>query len=337
MNQRVGTNAKHHHMIDTTQKNTTDRTPSGDATTVYAGVDVSKDKLDAYCHEWGAPRVFANTAEGLAQLHSQLPDGTHIVCEASGGYEKPLLEDAWARGCAVSRVNPARVRYYAKAMGLQAKTDPIDAELITLFAEAKAPAPADAPTRVQRELCAAVRRRTRVACEIAAQKTALGREADTWVKRDIRATLKFLQKRRDKLEEHIDELISGCAELAGKRKLMMAVKGVGKVSSAIVLGECRELGQVTDAQAASLAGLAPFNKDSGTRRGTRSIMGGRGALRRALYMPAMSASRHNPILREFYTRLIEKGKPHHVAMTAVMRKLICLLNRLLADPEFELS
>jgi transposase len=337
MNQRVGPNAKHHHMIDTTQKNTTDRTLSKDALTIYAGVDVSKNKLDVHCHEWGEPRIFANTPAGLAQMHSQLPDGTHIVCEASGGYEQLLLEDAWAKGCAVSRVNPARVRYYAKAMGLLAKTDAIDAELITLFAGAKAPAPADAPTRVQRELCAAVRRRTRVAFEIAAQKTALDREADTWVKRDIKATLTFLQRRRDKLEEHIDKLIASSAELAGKRKLMMGVKGVGKVSSAIVLGECRELGQITDAQAASLAGLAPFNKDSGTKKGTRSIMGGRGALRRALYMPAMSASRHNPILREFYTRLIEKGKPHHVAITAVMRKLICLLNRLLADPEFELS
>jgi transposase len=325
------------YMIDTTQKNTTDRTPGKDTGTIYAGVDVSKDKLDAYCHEWGEPRTFANTPVGLAKLHRQLPDGIHIVCEASGGYEQPLLESAWANGCAVSRVNPARVRYYARAIGLQAKTDAIDAKLITLFAEAKAPDPAEAPTRAQRELCAAVRRRTRVACEIAAQKTALGREVDTWVKRDIRATLTFLQKRKDKLEEHIDKLIAGSAELASKRKLMMGVKGVGKVSSAIVLGECRELGHISDAQAASLAGLAPFNKDSGNKKGTRSIMGGRGALRRALYMPAMSASRHNPILKEFYTRLIEKGKPHHVAITAVMRKLICLLNRLLADPEFELS
>ena len=324
-------------MIDTALKDTTDRTHSGGAATIYAGVDVSKDKLDAYCREWGEPRTFANTPGGLEGLHRQLPDGIHIVCEASGGYERALLESAWAIGCTVSRINPACARYYAKAIGLHAKTDSIDAELITSFAEAKAPSPTEAPSKAQRELCAAVRRRTRVACEIAAQKTALGREADRWVKGDIRATLTFLKKRQKKLEDHIDKLIAGCAELARKRELMMGVKGVGKVSSAIVLGECRELGQITDAQAASLAGLAPVNKDSGNKRGARSITGGRGALRRALYMPAMCASRHNPILKEFYTRLVEKGKPHHVAIAAVMRKLICLLNRLLRDPGFELS
>lgn len=324
-------------MIDTALKNTTDRTPGRDTSTIYVGVDVSKDKLDAHCNGWGESRVFANTPKGLRDLHRQLPDGAHIVCEASGGYEIGLLESAWATGTTVCRINPARVRYYARAIGMQAKTDSIDARLIMLFAEAQAPSPAEAPTVAQRKLSAAVRRRTRVAGEIAAQKTALGKEGDSWVRRDIRTTLTFLNARLGKLEGHIDKIITGCADLTGKRERMMGVKGVGKVSSAIVLAECRELGQISDAQAASLAGLAPFNRDSGSKRGSRSIMGGRGQLRRALYMPAMSSARHNPVLREFYTRLIERGKPHHVAITAVMRKLICLLNRLLGDTGFELS
>jgi len=324
--------------LDTTMKKTTPEKQDGDTKIVYVGIDVSKDKLDTHCREWDEVRTFENNAAGFRKLHSSLPGGhLHLLSEASGGYEAELIEDAWARGIAVSRLVATRVREFAKSMGYLAKTDAIDAGVITHFGETRKPSPMEQPSELQRKLTAAVRRRESIVHEITAQKNSLGGERDSWVRQEIKTTINFLERRKKRIEEHIDKLIAGDPDMAAKRERIEQVSGIDPVTSAVLLGECHELGNLTGAQASSLAGLAPFNRDSGTYRGKRKIIGGRGRLRRALYMPALTAVRHNPILKEFYTRLLKNGKQPRVAITAVMRKLVCLVNRLLSDPGFELS
>ena len=304
---------------------------------IYAGVDVSKAKLDVSRRGWKKARCFANNAAGIAELFAALDGDEHIVCEATGGYEKQLMKAAWAAGRQISRVDPGRVRSFAHAAGQLAKTDPIDAALIRSFAEAFGPSALPEPAADHDKLVAASRRRESLARRLAKARTALGRETDPYARNDINVEVNFLRGRLGMLEAHIDKLIAADAELTAKRRRAMQVKGVGPVCSQAVLAEIPELGSLTDKQASALAGLAPFNRDSGKTTGRRSVRGGRGRLRRALYMPAMSAARHNAVLKEFYERLLAKGKPHHVAIVAVMRKLICLLNRMIGDPGFELS
>lgn len=311
-------------------------TPAG-KNILHVGIDVSKARLDVHCPAWDHPAAsFANTPAGLGKLMDALPAGrVHLLCEATGGYEKALLAAAWKRGIDITSLNPARVRDYARATGIQAKTDGLDASVIARFGEATDPAPMRPPSATQEALTATVRRRDTLAGERARHKNALEKETDAYLLRDIRTTVTFLARRIAQLDARISKLIASDPDLAGKRERMERVKGIGPVASAVVLAEGRELGSLSDKEAASLAGLAPFNRDSGQKRGVRSIRGGRSRLRRGLYMPALSASRHNPILKALYERLTTKGKAHHVAIAAVMRKLVCLLNRILADPCFE--
>lgn len=305
---------------------------------LYVGIDVSKARLDVHCPAWDRPAgSFANTPSGLRKLMDALPSAprVHLLCEATGGYEKALLAAAWKRGTDITSLNPARVRDYARATGIQAKTDGRDASVIARFGEATKPVPMRPPSATQIALTATVRRRDTLASERARHKNALEKETEAYLLRDIRTTISFLAKRIVQLDARISKLIASEPDLAGKRERMEGVKGIGPVASAVVLAECPELGSLGDKEAASLAGLAPFNRDSGQKRGVRCVKGGRSRLRRGLYMPALSASRHNPILKAFYERLIAKGKAHHVALVAVMRKLVCLLNRILADPSFQ--
>ena len=300
----------------------------------YVGIDVSKDKLDAHVGG-GAATTWPNTPSGIGGLLATLPPGAHILCEATGGYEAGLLRAAWRIGTAISLANAARVRHFAEASGELAKNDRIDARTIAHFGGTFRPSPLPPPPEGQGALRSASRRRDRLVRQRAAAKVALGKEADAFVRADIRGEIAHLDGRIAALAARIDGIVASSPDLAARRSRMEAVKGVGPACSAAVLAEIPELGALSDKQASSLAGVAPFARDSGKKRGARSIRGGRARLRRALYMPALSASRHNPVLREFYARLVTRGKAHHVAITAVMRKLICLLNRILADPDFK--
>jgi transposase len=308
--------------------------------TYYIGIDISKDKLDVFTRHDGQVRTIANQSKSIAKLITELVEQSgkiHLACEATGGYEKPLLKAAFKADCAISLMNARCVRSFADAMSKHAKTDAIDAEMITRFAEVKEPSPMVAPSATQEALQALSRRRTILVTRLTQEKNALQQADNTIVKRDIKSTIQGLKLRIAKIEKELDKIVTGDAELKAKRARMESVKGIGRVSSNAILSEMPELGSLTDKQASALVGVAPFDKDSGKHKGKRMTKGGRGRLRRALYMGAQSASRFNHVLSEFYERLKGKGKSHRVAVIAVMRKLVCLLNRMLSDADFKPS
>ena len=193
------------------------------------------------------------------------------------------------------------------------------------------------PSEVQTKLSAAVRRKDSLVRQLTREKNTKEKATDRFVKADLNAGIRNLEGRIARFEKQIQELISSDPAMSEKKRKLEEVKGIGPAASALLLAELPELGSISDKKASCLVGVAPLNRDSGNWRGQRTIHGGRGLVRRGLYMPALSAITHNPILSAFYRGLVARNKAHHVAITAVMRKLICLLNRVLADPEFELS
>ncbi len=303
----------------------------------YLGVDICKAKLDVHCRAWPSTRSFTNDARGIASLLKAAArlGAVHLVAEATGGYEKRLMEAAFAAGVTLSLTNPRQVRDFAKARGTHAKTDPIDAAVLTHYGECFQPRPSLPQSPQHKALQACVRRRANLVLQRQRERIALEKTDDAFVRQDIRSLLRVLDARIKKAEKHIASLIADDADMKAKALRMEQVAGVGRVVSSTVLAELPELGKISDKQAASLVGLAPFNADSGKRGGQRRTKGGRELVRRTLYMPALSSCFRNPVFKHIYQRLIHKGKPHHVAIVAVMRKLVCLLNRLLADPSFQ--
>lgn len=304
----------------------------------YVGVDVSKDFLDVYHPAWESTRRFANSVQGLRRLLAAIAKESglsHVIVEATGGYEKALARACGKEKILLSVLNPRQVRDFAKATGLLAKTDAIDARVLSEFGRRLEPSPRLPATPHQEQLTETVRRRDALVSIRSMQKTQLEKATDAFVRKDIQSLIVVLDKRVAKLDAQITSLIRSDAALQAKRLRLEQAQGVGPVLSSTLLAEIPELGTLTDREISSLAGLAPFNRDSGTHKGRRMIIGGRGRIRRALYMPTLCAVNRNPVLAAFYQRLIGKGKPHHVALTAAMRKLVCLLNRMLADPDFK--
>ena len=300
----------------------------------HVGIDISKQVLDIFSPFWKKTRSFPNTKAGISRCLKLLKGAPHLVCEATGGYEKILVSIAHFHAIPLSVVNPRQVRDFAKASGRQAKTDSIDACVIAGYADCFKPAPNTMPSP---ELCAlreAVRRRDSIVRLRSKEKGRLDRELDDFVRKDIKTLIAVRDRRIAKFDKHIDKLVKADPVMAAKKARMEEIKSIGRVVSMTLLSELPELGSMSEKQASALSGLAPFNKDSGSMRGKRVIAGGRGLVRRTLYMPALCATRHNPVLRDFYAGLIARGKPHHVAITAVMRKLVCLLNRMLREPDF---
>ncbi len=306
----------------------------------HVGIDVCKAKLDVFTPAWKKPKVFPNTAKGLDELFGELKevdDSCHLVCEPTGGYEHALLHRAFGLGLPVSCVNALRIRRFAQAQGKLAKTDSIDAIVIADFGRLLTPEPMVAPTAQQEKLCAISRRQESLTRQLVAEKNALEKCRETFVSKDLKASIRFLENHIASCVKAIDEIIAADPEAAGKKRRIESVIGIGPASSRLLIAQLPELGKMNDDRITALVGLAPLNNDSGPRRGTRTIHAGRSRVRRGLFMPAMSASRFNPVLKKFYQRLIASGKAHRVALVGVMRKLIRLLNRLLRDPEFQLS
>jgi len=303
----------------------------------HVGVDVSKAELVAFCHSWNAPKVFENSPKGIRALFKSHPPEAHFVCEASGGYERLLCDACFKNQRPVTLANARRVHDFARASGHLAKTDAIDATIIVAFADTFKPEAQKPPRPAQVALKEFIRYRERLVCEKVRAQTQLSKTTNTFLNKDLKAHLKNLLKRIAKITVHIAELIASDEEFKSRAKHLQQVKGVGPILAATVLGELPELGQLNDKKISALAGLAPFNDDSGKHRGKRRIQGGRAILRRTLYMPTLCATRTNPHLKAFYDGLIARGKPHHVALTATMRKLICLLNKMASNPDFKLS
>ena len=308
-------------------------------TVVHIGVDVSKSTLDIFSpsrKNWQE----ANTPTGHRALLKKLKlmdASPHLVCEASGGYEKSFAAALHAADVAVSILNPRQVRDFARAQGRLAKTDRIDAGVLADFGAKMLPSRTLPPTDQQQELAELMHRRVQLVASRQVETNRLEKITLPVLRRQSQTLLRCLQRQIAQVEQWIGKLVKSNEELERKVNRLTQVQGVGKITALAVLAHLPELGTLTDQSAAALAGVAPFNRDSGQWRGQRHISGGRPALRRALYMSALVAAFKNPILSPFYRRLIAKGKPPKVALTALMRKLILLFPRLLKIPNLLLA
>jgi transposase len=304
----------------------------------YVGVDLSKLELVAAFAAETKPRAFAQEAKGHAAFIAGLPAGAHVVCEATGGYEQPLVRALQKAGVLVSVVMPRRVRAFAQARGLRAKTDPIDAELLRLFGAAIHPPAAPALPAAHEELQQLTRARQDLLALLNDEASRAEHCTLPLLQAQGRVRRELLEAQIRQLEQRLRALIA--AEPAWQRKAgrVQQVDGIGEVSAWTILAELPELGQLERGEAAGLVGVAPDAVDSGMRAGRRHISGGRARARKVLYMAALSAAHRNRVLAPFYRRLVEqRHKPKLVALTAVLRKLVELLNRLLADPNFVLA
>lgn len=304
---------------------------------LYVGLDVAK--LSLQLHLAGRFHALANDAKGHAQLLKLLRPhpGAQVICEATGGYEQPVVQALQAADLPVSIVEASRVRYFARAQGQRAKTDPIDAAVLTDYGTAFKPALTPGLSAQQQQLAALSQRRRQLIHSRTIETNRAEHYTDSFCRRQHRQLQKLLEKQIDQCDQAITALIAADADLARKTKRLEAIPGVGPVVAATVLAEMPELGKLNPQTAAALAGVAPYNCDSGQLKGRRHISGGRGIVRCALYMATLSAVRHDRILKAFYARLLTAGKKPLVAMTACMRKLMVLMNHLLKNENFQLA
>ncbi len=308
-----------------------------EATIVYLGVDVSKPHLDVCDPEHGRFQV-ANTRKGIARIVEHIrsrPGGpVRLCCEATGGYERLLVVEMREAGIGVAVAHPGRVRAFAKSKGVLAKTDAIDAEIIARYAADNRPEPEPEPEPWQEDLEALLGRRDALVEARKVEKGHLESTRHPAAAKDIRAHIRQLDRRIAGMERRIRELVGAHQDLSSKVDRLSLPKGLGSQSALALAAYVPELGRVSDKEAAALVGLAPYNCDSGNMRGRRIIRGGRSRVRKVIYMAAVTAAHHNPILSEFYQRLLGRGKLKKVALVAVARKLVVLANRMMADPEF---
>jgi len=306
------------------------------AESVYVGIDVGKKELELSFNGNPHPSV-ANTGAGIRALFSHvqsLNQPVLLCCEATGGYEKLLITMALGEHIPVALLNPKRVRDFARSKGKMAKTDKIDAAIISQFAEQNHPAPLIQRPDWLPKLQVLVARRENLVDMRRNELNRLDPEPDRVLKQSVARIIKVLDHEIDQMERKIDVLIESQASLQVAVQRLQSVKSIGLITTCTLLAAVPELGVLNDKQITALVGLAPFNQDSGFMRGQRKISGGRSQARKVLYMAAISAVTCNPILKAFYQQLKQRGKPSKVALTAVMRKLLILANRIMADPEF---
>ena len=321
-------------------KTTPDKiTPVTTVSPAFVGVDIGKASLDVSL-AGQPPFRYANDPAGRAALLTalkKLPQPVQVICEPSGGYERDLLAALWAAGLAVSLVHAARVRAFARAQGRLAKTDPIDAVVLRQFGEVFTPAPLAAPAAERARLAALVQRREQLVNLLATEEQRLAQTREPVVRKLSERLRKALQTQVEQFDQLIAAQIAADETLSQQSERLQEVKGIGPVTASTLLAEMPELGTLSRGEAAALSGLAPYNHDSGAHKGRRTIHGGRAQVRRVLYMAALVAARYNPILKAFYDRLVADGKAKKLALIALMRKLIILLNHLLKKPKFKLA
>lgn len=300
-------------------------------TVVYAGVDVAKATLQL--HLQGRQTEFANTPAGLPRLLAQLRKvpAVQVVCEATGGDEQPMVRALHAAHIPVSVANPAQVRAAARARGQRAKSDPLDADGLADYGRRFEPAPTPPSTATQDKLVALTQWLRQLIQGQAMARTQAEHHHDPFVHRQHAKLIAHLQSQIAQVEKQIEELLARDAPLRQRVNCLDEIQGVGLRTAWMVLAHMPELGRLNRHQAAALAGLAPWTRDSGTMQGIRCIGGGRPEVRVALYMAALSAARANPVMRVLYKRLRAKEKPAKVALTAVMRRLLIYMNHQLKN------
>ena len=299
----------------------------------HVGIDVSKERLDVCSLPDGGTFSVANDRAGIDELIARLLEGVRpelVVLEATGKYERPAAVAVAAAGIAVAVVNLMQARDFAKAAGRLAKTDTIDAQVLARFAGAVGPRPSVLPDEEARVLQDILLRRRQLLEMIVAEKNRLQMASEA-VSRRIAAHLRWLEKELGRVDRELDETVGESETWRANEELLRSVPGVGPVLARTLLAELPELGTLPRRRLCALVGVAPFNRDSGTFRGKRQVWGGRAPVRAALYMGALVATRHNPLIREFYERLLAAGKPKKVALVACMRKLLSILNAVMRD------
>jgi len=298
----------------------------------FVGVDVSKAALDVgvvpELTSWTVRNERQDIPVLIARLRALAP--TLVVLEATGGLEIPLVNALAVKAFPVVVVNARQIRDFAKATGRLAKTDRIDAEVIVQFAEAIRPPLRPLKDEQTQRLHALNTRRRQLVAMIRSEQNRLT-SAPKWTQKEIQIHLKWLKKALDKMDKDISDLIKGSPIWREKEALLRSFKGIGPVTSATLLAALPELGAIGSKALSALVGVAPLNRDSGQFRGKRSVWGGRDNVRSVLYMATMAAIRFNPVISAFYNRLREGGKPHKVAMTACMRKIIVTLNSMIKN------
>ena len=300
---------------------------------VVVGIDVSKDRLDVALHPSGEVFAVTRDAIGLDTLVARLkPLGpASIALEATGGFETVVAATLGAAGLPVVVVNPAQVRAFGRAVGQRAKTDPIDARLIARFAAMTNPAIRPLPDEATQRLADLVSRRRQIIAMMVAERQRQRRFAERRLQKSIARLLDALQRELSEVESEIDSEVRGSPAWRDKEDLLASVPGIGPTIARTLIAELPELGRLDRRQIAALAGLAPWTRQSGQWKGRSFIGGGRAAVRAALHMGAITAARHNPALMAFRDRLLAAGKPKMVALVAVARKLLTMLNAILRD------
>ena len=300
------------------------------STAIFVGIDIAKTDFVVACRPDGTAWTAPNDAEGItatvARLRALAP--TLIVLEATGGDETPLVAALAAAGLPVVVANPRQVRDFAKATGQLAKTDRLDAQLLALVAERVHPTPRPLPDAAVQHLEGLMTRRRQLLDMLTAERNRL-EHASALIRRNITEHLRWLERRVAAVDRDLDDTIQQSPVWRAKENLLRSVPGIGPVVSRTLLADLPELGRLNRTQIAALVGVAPLARDSGTLRGKRTVWGGRAPVRAVLYMGALVATRRNPVLRAFYCRLVEAGKPKKVALIACMRKLLTILNAMM--------
>jgi transposase len=302
-------------------------------TTGFVGIDVSKDRLDVCIRPEGEIVMFARDSEGIKALVDRMQQlkPQIVVLEATGGFEAPVVAALADGGVAVAVVNPRQIRDFAKATGKLAKTDTLDAAAIAHFAEAIKPEPRPLLDEQARAFKALMVRRRELIDMIVRERNRFHQAVEKRIIKDLKAHLRFLELRLDAIDDDIDGAVRSSPLWRAKEDLLRSVPGVGPQTARTLLAEMPELGSLSRREIASLAGLAPINRDSGTMRGKRMIQGGRRSVRAVLYMAALIASRRNPVFKTYYQHLLANGKAKKLALLAIARKLLVALNAMVRD------
>lgn len=302
----------------------------------FIGIDISKTEVSVAVHPGGDPWTGPTTPAGLDALATRLSPLAPelVVMEATGGYEAPVAAALTAAGLAVAVVNPRQVRAFAQAIGQTAKTDVIDAQLLALFADRVRPVARALPDAATQHLASLVARRRQLLDMLGAEQRRLAQAAPTGaVTRNLRTHIRWLERQVARLDADMGHAVQHSPVWRVNEDLLRSVPGIGPITARTLLAELPELGTLDRRAVAALVGVAPFNRDSGRWRGQRHIAGGRASLRASIYMAALSAARWNPPLRDFYHRLLAAGKPKKVALVAVMRKLLTIVNAMFRDQQ----
>jgi len=300
----------------------------------YVGIDVSKDRLDVAVLGEERGWQVDNTQEGIAKLVQQMENlqPKLIVVEATGGYQRAVVEALFVADLAVAVVNPARVRQFARAFGLLAKTDKLDAQVLAVFGQRVQPKPYTGKSEAEKQLGALLVRRRQLEAMLKAEQNRL-RTVSPSLLGSVQRSITFLREEKKILDEQIPQFLHEQQAWQAQTQILRSAPGVGPVTTATLLAELAELGKMDRKKIAALVGVAPMNYDSGKKRGYRKTKGGRTYVRSVLYMSTLVATRYNPLIRAQYQHLLKRGKEKKLAITACIRKFLTILNAMMRDQQ----